>query len=455
MAKEMSLLCPPSSHRDALRPLEYGDPILAKRLAPCAKNAPKPFPTRDWKTMDERLPRWEYAAFEDALRNNRDTLHRDVYSIEKHLAAWQITEDMHQWSRVHNAGAPKDVGLYLFSAAMGEGKSLLMSAIAWTWYAFRGVPIISNMSLRFGHIVSGAQIFSAMERAEAGSIVIIDEIAALMDSYAGGSNRGRTFIQYLTSFRKKGLLMLVGTANEVAVHQQIKLNAEAIVQPTKYTPLIKQPNGDVHWSRTRSRPYPKFCYIESLALQQPWENVRVVEESLSTLLRGGKEKEKVRDPHSGKRFLFECPPPGVMNITAMTMDTLERVPAGDSFDVTRDTMTRDRQNLLFGEDAENNESAKKMTLLELQHKPNAKSFLLWLMGSTQWNPGAARVGWDWLVAKADACGVELEESKFKSAVKKGKNNRSGITVGKNEEDSLPVSSLWTWYHRQTGGETAN
>ena len=409
------------------------DPILNATIT--RSPAPEPRPTRDWDTLDSMLPRWDRAAFEDALINNPDDLHRDAYTIDKHLAAWDATEELHQWARRHNPGAPKENGIFLYSGGMGDGKSLSMTALAWRAWAFQAIPVLSNMSLRFGYVVSGAAIYSAIERAPAGTIVLLDEIAALMDSFSGNSNRGRTVSQSLTAFRKKQVKMLVGSANEQGIHPDIRRNCRATMKPVKVFPRKRLPSGAIVPAKEGELPYPPFCYIENFALNEPWEGVRIIDDAIRISFTRYDPSSKPRDPYKHKWLRYAESPAGIYNAAALTSDTLDRVPIGDNLDILRDAMTADRANIRAGRSAA--AELRIPTIKEVQRNPNPIDFCLWWVNSERdFKPGGSDIPWKRIKERADKHGVSLTQSQIQKELKE-----AGCQVSR---ESVSVANLLNW-----------
>ena len=410
------------------------DPILNRHIP--RGLAATPWPARDWDALDDMLPRWSYAAFKDALKNGADVLHRDIYSVKKHLAAWQVTEDLHQWARVNNPSYPRDFGLFLYSGPMGQGKSLSMAAIAWLHW-INGVPLISNMSLRFGYQVSGAAIYSAIERAEPGSLIVLDEVAALMDPYSGGSNRGRTVSQSLTAFRKKMLLLLCGSANEQGIHPDIRRNTNAIIGPHRYNPLKRLDSGALVPARAGELPYPKFTYMQHIALIEPWEGVRVLDDAVRVQL-DEREPKKVKNPYRGKWRAYTESHPGVYNLAALCSDTLDRVPAADNLDILRDQMTADRAAIRAGLGAAAARDAGRIpTWRELQKAPDVGGFLRrWVADENDFRPGGIEVTYKRMQEVAERKGIRFTQKAIKDFLES-----VGIKLGRT---GIQLSALLAW-----------
>ena len=441
MVKIIDLLTPPPLDEDGLRPLREVDPRLAAYEARRAEAAPEPYPSRNWEELDAYLPQWEREAFEDALENDEDVLHRDIYSTEKHLLAWDALNKMHHWARKNNQGIPRETGMFLYTGDMGKGKSLGMAGIAALAWGYQGIPVISNMSLRFGYVVSGAGIYNAMERAEPGTMIVIDEIAALLDNFSGGANRGRTFSQSMTAFRKKHLLMLIGSANEAGIMGDVRRHARALITPIRYRPWTEEPDGRKVPIPYGDLRYPPFCYQSHLALAEPWEGQRVTEDALRlTLQRGDAPKQQRKpNPYASKWRNYRNPHPGILNLAALVSDTLDRVPVGDGFDVLRDDMTADRQAIRRGE-MPGEKRQRPPQLAEVQQDPNPRDFLLWFIPSKEFKPRNSKLKWPWFKGEAAKFGVPLRSGAMRKMLLE-----DGVHA---PADGITVQELWKWHNNQ-------
>ena len=308
-----------------------------------------------------------------------------------------------------------------------------MGRIAWEAWAFQGIPVISNMSLRFGYQVSGAQIYSAMERAEPGTIVVLDEIAALMDNFSGGSNRGRTLTALFTAFRKKQILLLVGSANEQGIHPDVRRHARAIITPRKIRVTKRLSGGGYVRCRENETMYHSFCYLKHLVLKEPWERNRVTEDAVKILLHGPEGKSL--NPYKHKLGPMLEAHPGAYTLTAACTDTLDRVPAGDAYDITRDTMTADRMAIKAGKSGIEERSIP--TWREIQRKPNAPDFLLrWVADEKDFKPGGSTVTYKRIVEVADRRGINLTQVQIKKEM-----SAQGLRAGR---DGYPLEELLEW-----------
>ena len=420
------------------------DPLLDRDRNLPRQAASRPYPIRDWDYMDAALPQWSREAFEDALVNTPDNLHRDAFNVKQHLDAWDFVNSEHRWARENNPGQPPKTGLYLFSAPMGEGKTLGMGAIALEAWMFQAVPCYSNMSLRFGYQISGAQIYNIMERAEPGSIIVIDEIAALMDQFGGNANRIRNFVQSMTAFRKKGALMLAGSANEAGISSNVKIHADAIIEPRKNPQRVRLDHGSVA-ANAGDLPYPPFCYLKHLPLAVPWAGKRVIEDTVRALVDDAYGKANPRDRNNsnllsnlGKFRRYREIPPGIIQLTAKVSDTLDRVPFGDAFDISRDEVTAERQAARRGESGLPDDQDRPLykSLADIQRNPNAADFLRWYMHQPKTRIRVPALTRDMLVELAGKNGVRLQKAKAWADLK-----AAGITTTKSQ---VTIEDIWAW-----------
>ena len=246
--------------------------------------AKKPPPVRHWDAMPGTL------VTEDLIRSMReDELHRDIFSTEERARAFRAAQAGHMWARENNAGYPDHHGLYVFSAKMGEGKSLLMESIALAAWMYHAVPVFSPTSagLLFGYRIELEQLYQVSDVVPQGSIIVLDEVAALADNFGGQAMRSRTLGATMTAFRKEGLLILAGSAAEWNIAPALKIAAEAIVTPKVYRPTKEvvvdyddhyEPITETYYKRKNELDYPSFCYMKADALVTPWERRRVRED---------------------------------------------------------------------------------------------------------------------------------------------------------------------------------
>ena len=304
----------------------------------------KPWPDRDWEKMPGTL-----LGPETIKAMRPDALHRDVYSEKQRLEAWSLVNNYHMWARENNPGLPPDTGIYLFSAPMGEGKSLLMIAIAMMAWLFRAVPVFSSESMGalFGYRLSLPQVYNFPDVIPPGSILLLDEIAALADAHSGQANRGRVLHAGLTSFRKSGNLALTASAAESHISWQIRVATKGVIRPQMITPTKEvitayDYRGRPTFARMRLREseveYPKFCYMRAQSLRQPWQGRRVWED-YQQALRDFQQSRLTRSRgHSqlDPRWKVEKMPmaaPFYVDLAAKLYDTYARVPISDALSI--------------------------------------------------------------------------------------------------------------------------
>ena len=305
------------------------------------KPSKKPWPDRDWEKMPGTL-----LGPETIKAMRPDALHRDVYSEKQRLEAWSLVNDYHMWSRENNPDLPPDTGIYLFSAPMGEGKSLLMITIAMMAWMFRAVPVFSSESMGalFGYQLSLPQVYNFPDVIPPGSILLLDEIAALADAHSGQANRGRVLHAGLTSFRKSGNLALTASAAESHISWQIRVATKGVIKPQMFTPTKKvitaydyrgRPKVAKMRLRESELKYHKFCYLRAQSLRQPWQG-RMVWEDYRQALRDFQQSRLARSRgHSqlDQRWKVEnvpTPSPYYMDLAAKLYDTYARVPISDA-----------------------------------------------------------------------------------------------------------------------------
>ena len=344
-------------------------PVKRPRLnliTPHMDNIPsrKPPPVRRW----DEIARIGKPVDEDLIRSMRpDDLHRDIYTEEDRLKAWQRVEHNHHLAREQNPGYPEKHGLFLFSAGMGEGKSLLMCALALAAYVFRAVPVFSpdSAGLLFGNRIDLASLYQFSDVVPQGSVLVADEIAALADNYGGQATRSRTLGATMTSFRKGASLVLAGTAAEWSIAGQLRVTAEAVVTPRRYRPTKqvltdfdsrKRPIYTTMTLRDNELKCPSFAYMKATALGIPWERRRVQEDYEKQLRDAQRAKRKSRndaleDLARWRPMGFSVPPPWFMAFAAKLYDTHSRVPVSDQHAVSADVMRQEaeaRQDLRDG-----------------------------------------------------------------------------------------------------------
>ncbi len=320
--------------------------------------SPKPWPDRDWDRMPGKF------LDVDVIRSMKpDTLRRDVYSEEDRVEAWETVNKLHMWAREHNPGIPKKHGIYLFSAGMGEGKSHMMISIAMLAFAYRAIPVFSSESMGalFGWRLSLEEIYNFPDVVPPGSIVLVDEIAALADRYSGMANRGRVLSAGLTSFRKGGNLLLCGTAAEAQVAWQIRVACEAVIEPRRSTPLKTvlagySFTGNPKYRKVRMRehelPFPPFCYQTATAYIQPWAGKRVAEdyrsEKASLHVHNRRQSDLSKFLQRWKTAELCRLSPDLMNLSACLYDTYSRVPISDAHRIDAAAMRTEADRLLSG-----------------------------------------------------------------------------------------------------------
>ena len=328
----------------------YGEEPEEPASLPNGLIAKKPFPDRDWDEMPGILQ-----SREQMEQMTPDPLHRDKFGLHERLKDWDEVHAWHLWAREHNAGIPPANGIYLVSAPMGKGKTLWAAAEALLLWKYMAVPVFHNMGILFGYRLRPEEMYQFADLVPPGSVVLIDEIAAVADSYGGNSTRSRTLFSTMTSFRKQGNLCFAMTAAEASVHWQLRTNVKAIVEPnsywpTKYGAVGKSMSGKKIMGRRPAAGSelvaPDFCYLNTFSLDAPWEGRRIIEDYRAELFGKGKDTRKNRK--NWKTINMPLRGPMVYMQASKLIDTFERVPIGEQFDVNADAMRGVRQRINSG-----------------------------------------------------------------------------------------------------------
>lgn len=313
--------------------------------------AQKPWPDRDWDAMPGVfLDRKHLQAMEG------DPLHRDVYTLPQRLEAWDYVNRWHMWARKHNRGTPPDTSIFFVSADMGQSKSHLMIGIAMLAWMFQAVPVFSVQSVgaMFGYRISYKEMYAFADVLPLGSILIVDEISALMDGYTARANRGRTLNAGMTSFRKGGNLMLTATATEAQTGWQLRSNVKGVIKPRRLHPTREEVlmyDSAGRPLKTRTVPlrkgelkYPEFCYVRAGVIRVPWIGKRVFDDA-EREIREANQRRRRSSRHEPKYKIepVNCPAPFYMDLAAKLYDTFESVPVSDAYDIDAEAMREDRE----------------------------------------------------------------------------------------------------------------
>ena len=331
----------------AAAPVRRGPPALD--LFSHVEDAPKTPPVRRWEEI-EKIGR---KVDEGVIRSMKaDDLRRDIWTPEKRLRHWQAAERLHLKAREEHPGYPQKTGLYIFSAPMGAGKSLTMICIALSAYINLGIPVFSPVSagLLFGNHISLEQLYQFSDVLPQGAVLVCDEVAALADSRGGTAMRTRTLAATMTSFRKSGGLALTGTAAEWSIDGNLRVSAQAIIEPEQYWPHKRViVDYDDNWDRVYRRvpmkrgemEYPPFAYLKAKGLQIPWERRRVMEDYVQEVRKANTPKRH-RGPDVDlsrwKPIEVVAPSPKFAFNASALYDSFARVPVSDAYFIDADKM---------------------------------------------------------------------------------------------------------------------
>jgi hypothetical protein len=234
---------------------------------------------------------------------------------------------------------------------MGEGKSHLMLCYALLAWMFRAVPVFSSESMGalFGYGIRLDEVYNFSDVLPPGSILLVDELAAIADSMAGQANRGRVLHAGLTSFRKGGNLALTATASEWNISPQLKIAMRAVIEPKRTRPTKRvvtsydsrgRPKLAQLYLREHELEYPRFCYLKAEGLLAPWVGRRAHEDYRQALHESRNPRRqpgKAMDPR-WKPSKVLTPSPFYMDLASKLYDTHMRVPTSDSHSIDADVM---------------------------------------------------------------------------------------------------------------------
>lgn len=317
---------------------------------PKVERARKPAPERDWDNMPGT-----WLGPDHIRAMTRDTLRRDVYKEPARLKAWEIINGWHQWARKNNPGLPPDTGIYFFSADMGKGKSHAMISIAALAWMFRAVPVFSTKSVGacFGYQLELDQMYAFADVLPPGSIMLLDEAAALVDQQTARANRGRTLNAGMTSFRKGGNLMFTATAFEAQVAWQLKVNCKALIEPRRAYPYRIEVLKYDHRGepkevrkvplREGEMEFPPFCHVEARGVELPWVGKRFFQDLDRENREARFKRRRVAHGSHHKIVPVRMPSPYYMDLSARVYDTFERVPIDDAHAYDSEAMARSRE----------------------------------------------------------------------------------------------------------------
>ena len=139
--------------------------------------------------------------------------------------------------REQNAGTepPYDYGVHLVCGPRRAGKSTLAGAMAMIYHQY-GRNVVSNIGLLFGHRVDVMDLYLMATRAPPDTVIVIDEIHALLSRYAQNALKARMLIEALAGVGKKGLTVIGISQQEHNVSMDFKAECDWIHYPSRRIP---------------------------------------------------------------------------------------------------------------------------------------------------------------------------------------------------------------------------
>lgn len=189
---------------------------------------------------------------------------KDSYSLDARLNAYREVERIH----LANVNKRRARGheVFFISGDMGTGKTLLATVMLLPAY-LAGAEVYSTTSLLFGYRVDPELVFTFAEFLPPGSYLFIDEAHVYADRYGENSIRQRTLSSSVTMLRKRGIRMILASANEPQVAGSLKQHVETLIYPR----ITKWRDG--------MDGYPTWCYLDLAILgPSPWQGRRMGDE---------------------------------------------------------------------------------------------------------------------------------------------------------------------------------
>ena len=141
-------------------------------------------------------------------------------------------------------------GVLLMSGPRGAGKTNVASLLG-RMFNDAGLYVFSNMSLLYGWQLDAVDIFLFAQRVPAHSVLIVDELHALLNRYRQGTGRQLEFVKALASLRKQRVWVIGITSQEGNVDNGFIGECDWRVYPS----LRKHMPGKTFQA-------PHWCYVQ-------------------------------------------------------------------------------------------------------------------------------------------------------------------------------------------------
>ena len=234
------------------------------------------------------------------------------------LKEHETIEAHHQANR--DSVGDVDWGLHLVLGEKGAGKSTAATISAAAAYS-AGRVVVSNLSLLFGwHVSDVRDVFAFGRSLPPGTLLVLDEIHALLSRYDQGSLRSRSMISAIAGLRKQRVQLL-------GISSQESLLSHDLREQTDYAHLVKPGRYRPPSRRNKEIAYPPWCHILVRSLgPRPWA---------AASGRSIFNAHGVSTNHRKPKIRMRRPPPKVVYAAASLQASFQALPyaAGEATNV--------------------------------------------------------------------------------------------------------------------------
>ena len=244
-------------------------------------------------------------------------VHREdtIKRVERE-AAWDRADLVYQHNRQFNLRT--SFGVYLFTGGVGAGKTTIAAVFARMAYG-KGVPVFSNISTLFGYHVDVLDLYLFATKAPPYSVLIVDELHAVLSRYRQSSLAAQQMIQSLAAVRKRRLTILGCTAQEFNVSTDFKASIDMQIYPRRRYNIPEEGARD-----SLGRFYPGWAHVDVDVIGPKPYRGRTLGDEWGIDVYGGEVK---------KRTLSF--PPALIYEAACLQFSFEDIPFGESAGVER------------------------------------------------------------------------------------------------------------------------
>ena len=195
---------------------------------------------------------------------------RDIWTPEKRREHWETAQAMHELNRDKQERRPFNNFTTLWSADVGEGKTLCAAAPVIRQY-LDGMPLACNVSFEVGIRLEGMENYNLDSSTADNSNVVLDEAHLIVNKYSAISLRQVHFNNEMASFRKGGKRLSLMSAEEDKISSAVKTEIDWVQYPVKYVPSVVRRGGN--WPGL-----PPWCYVKIVRIgPRPWRGQRLAD----------------------------------------------------------------------------------------------------------------------------------------------------------------------------------